>query len=454
MKYFFLAFKKWNDINGRANLKEFWYFVLFSFIFSILIGLVEILYYDIPADEIEDFSGGILSLIYSILLFIPNITLTIRRLHDVNKSGWNLLWSLTIIGILYVLFLNILKGSKGDNDYGSPSDNQPDYKNMNEDDKQKEDEVYNQINELVNRAKSEVDEEDLNENNLNKKNKSESFENNSNENNNYVKDTLTGEILKVNKEDYKKVVENYVDHTKNPALYRMPGLTGLQVYLKDRPNIKRIFEGLISYVDDGTSVREYLEKADLLNNEDSWIISGALLDISKFFKNILDKKEIPLIRKDYNTCIEAIKIFEEDGDIFNRTVWTDEELAVFYSLLCEIEWADGEMNKSPGFKYFVGNTITSLINNNMEEAMKADDSEKIMQIQALAENLYSPDQKHSIAIDYNRLSIPKKHHISHSVSFLLYENNHPKKVEMAQYFGVPFLNQEEFRDFLASTKKK
>ena len=312
MKYFFLAFKKWNDINGRANLKEFWYFVLFSFIFSFLIALVELLVIGMSGQEIpDDFSGGILSLIYSILLFIPNITITIRRLHDVNKSGWNLLWSLTIIGILYVLFLNILKGTKGDNDYGSPSNNQPDYKNMNEDDKQKEDEVYNQINELVNLAKSEVDKEDLNENNLNKKNKSESFENDSNENNYYVKDTVTGETHKVNKEDYKKVVEDYVDHTKDTALYKMPGLSGLQVYLKDRPNINRIFNEIINYVDDGNSVREYLEKANIIDNEDGWIIYGALLDISKFYKNLLDKKEIPIIRKDYNTCIEAIKILEE-----------------------------------------------------------------------------------------------------------------------------------------------
>ena len=121
MKYFFLAFKKWNDINGRANLREFWYFVLFSLIFSFLIGIVDGMLIYISGEEIADDSLGILSIIYSILIFIPNITITVRRLHDVNKSGWNLLWYITIIGMLFILILNVLKGTEGENKYGPPS---------------------------------------------------------------------------------------------------------------------------------------------------------------------------------------------------------------------------------------------------------------------------------------------------------------------------------------------
>ena len=200
MKYFILAFKKWNDINGRANLKEFWYYNLFSWIITfVLMGIDTIFINDVLISNLEmqpeDFEdGGLLVGFFYLINIIPGITVSIRRLHDVNKSGWNLLWSLTIIGIVYVIYLNILRGTKGDNDYGSPSNNRPDYKDMNEDDKQKEEEVYNKINELVSQVKSEVDEEELNEN------KSGSFENDSNENNYFVKDTVTGETLKVNKD--------------------------------------------------------------------------------------------------------------------------------------------------------------------------------------------------------------------------------------------------------------
>jgi uncharacterized membrane protein YhaH (DUF805 family) len=45
----------------------------------------------------------------------------VRRLHDVNKSGWNLLWAFTIIGIFYILYLEIKKGTDADNKYGAPS---------------------------------------------------------------------------------------------------------------------------------------------------------------------------------------------------------------------------------------------------------------------------------------------------------------------------------------------
>ena len=121
MKYFFLAFKKWNDINGRANLREFWYFVLFSIIFSFLISFFDVILLVVLGKEITDNSLGILGIIYSILIFIPNTTITVRRLHDVNKSGWNLLWYITIIGGLFILILNVLKGTAGDNKYGPPS---------------------------------------------------------------------------------------------------------------------------------------------------------------------------------------------------------------------------------------------------------------------------------------------------------------------------------------------
>lgn len=119
MKYFILAFKNWNKFNGRANQAEYWYFTLFYFIISIILSVVDfsLLGYD-PMDAT---SMGVLSGLFNIVCIIPSLSVTVRRLHDVNKSGWNMLWSLTIIGAFYVLYLEIIKGSEGDNDYGAPS---------------------------------------------------------------------------------------------------------------------------------------------------------------------------------------------------------------------------------------------------------------------------------------------------------------------------------------------
>ena len=72
-------------------------------------------------NPIDPTSLGISQVSFNLIVLIPSISVTIRRLHDVNKSGWNLLWYLTIIMTLYILYLNILKGTDGDNKYGSPS---------------------------------------------------------------------------------------------------------------------------------------------------------------------------------------------------------------------------------------------------------------------------------------------------------------------------------------------
>jgi hypothetical protein len=62
---------KYVDGKGRASRSEYWYFALFSF----LVGLA---------------TGGV----GDILLFLPSITVSVRRLHDIGKSAWALLWIL------------------------------------------------------------------------------------------------------------------------------------------------------------------------------------------------------------------------------------------------------------------------------------------------------------------------------------------------------------------------
>tara|TARA_Y100000991_G_scaffold204653_1_gene180335 strand:- start:1948 stop:2316 length:369 start_codon:yes stop_codon:yes gene_type:complete len=120
MKYFILGFKKWNDVSGRSNLKEFWYFTLFYLLFYLLFLLVDGLYLSSVGKNIFE-TPGLLESVFSLVCFVPSLTLTVRRLHDINKSGYHLLWYFTIIGILFVLIMNMLKGTEGDNNYGSPS---------------------------------------------------------------------------------------------------------------------------------------------------------------------------------------------------------------------------------------------------------------------------------------------------------------------------------------------
>lgn len=180
-----------------------------------------------------------------------------------------------------------------------------DYDKISDKDIQKEDEVYNLIDKLVTKTKKEYKEE----NKIDKKNNPKESENVSEEDY-YVKDTETGKILKVTEETAKKAAKDYQEHIQEANIYKNSGLEGLELYLKDRPNISRIFNQLINSVDNGYSVKEYLVEANFIGAEDSWVLFQGLKDISSFYKNQLKIKEIPVLRKDYNTCIEAIELLK------------------------------------------------------------------------------------------------------------------------------------------------
>ncbi len=107
MKWYLLAFKKYAVISGRSHRQEFWMFVLFNFIFSfgarILDGLLGTNYSDAkPMD------GGFISTLYSLVILVPSLSIAVRRLHDIGKSGWVYFWSMfaaIVAFIAYIVFL-------------------------------------------------------------------------------------------------------------------------------------------------------------------------------------------------------------------------------------------------------------------------------------------------------------------------------------------------------------
>ena len=110
MNYYLEVLKKYADFNGRARRSEYWYFILFSSIISVILSI---------ATSGTSMLKIIISL-YSLAVFVPSIAVGVRRMHDVNKSGWFL-----IIPI-YNLILACTKGTDGPNEYGNDPKN-PDY---------------------------------------------------------------------------------------------------------------------------------------------------------------------------------------------------------------------------------------------------------------------------------------------------------------------------------------
>lgn len=115
MNWYLMALKKGLTFRGRSRRKEFWYFVLISLLVSIALSFIDGMlgWYDLQAGI------GILSGIYSLLIILPNIALSVRRLHDTNRSGWWILLVLIpIIGFLVLLYFCVKNGTSGQNDFG------------------------------------------------------------------------------------------------------------------------------------------------------------------------------------------------------------------------------------------------------------------------------------------------------------------------------------------------
>lgn len=106
MKYYLMALARWNDFKGVSNRKEYWYFVLFNFIFGAFLSIFKN-YFLLPY------------VVYALIVFIPGVSLSVRRLHDVGVSGWWLfVLFIPYIGILILFVLYILP-TKIENKYNN-----------------------------------------------------------------------------------------------------------------------------------------------------------------------------------------------------------------------------------------------------------------------------------------------------------------------------------------------
>ncbi len=115
MKWYLEVMKKYAVFSGRARRKEYWMFVLFNIIFAIAAVILD----NILGIAIENVGYGPIYLLYVLAVLLPGLGVTIRRLHDVGKSGWFIFISLIpIIGGLWLLVIFCTDGNPGDNKYG------------------------------------------------------------------------------------------------------------------------------------------------------------------------------------------------------------------------------------------------------------------------------------------------------------------------------------------------
>jgi uncharacterized membrane protein YhaH (DUF805 family) len=105
------GFRNYATFSGRATRSEYWFWVLFTLLVG---GAAAVL--DSAIFASSDVSP--LNSLFSILTFLPSLAVSIRRLHDIERTGWWWLLGFTIIGIFVLIYWFCKMGTRGPNRYG------------------------------------------------------------------------------------------------------------------------------------------------------------------------------------------------------------------------------------------------------------------------------------------------------------------------------------------------
>ena len=106
------------NLDGRASRSEYWWFVLFNLIVNIVTFVI-----DSTLGTMVTYDMGYVGLIALLALLLPNVSVSVRRLHDIGKSGWWILIGIipivNFIGIFVILVFTLMEGEEHPNQYGN-----------------------------------------------------------------------------------------------------------------------------------------------------------------------------------------------------------------------------------------------------------------------------------------------------------------------------------------------
>ena len=111
-----ICLNKYAEFTGRAPRSELWWWLLFTLMLDIGVTIIA---YLLDAPGGGHFFLHTLRGLLALALLLPGLGVAVRRMHDINKSGWWLLLALVpVFGAIVVLIFYCLPGTPGANRFG------------------------------------------------------------------------------------------------------------------------------------------------------------------------------------------------------------------------------------------------------------------------------------------------------------------------------------------------
>lgn len=120
MYWFSSAMMKCFQYSGRSSRKEYWYFFLACIVLALFVGFLQgIVNGTAHAQGQTVRSGAFLIRVFQLLILLPSISITVRRLHDTGRSGWWILIGfIPVLGLIIQLVWMAQRGTTGSNRFG------------------------------------------------------------------------------------------------------------------------------------------------------------------------------------------------------------------------------------------------------------------------------------------------------------------------------------------------
>jgi uncharacterized membrane protein YhaH (DUF805 family) len=99
------VYSDYANFSGRARRSEYWWWALYMLITGVVLALID--------------GGGVLSGLWSLAHLLPGLGVAVRRLHDIDRSGWWFLVGLIpLVGAIVLIVFFATRGTPGPNRFG------------------------------------------------------------------------------------------------------------------------------------------------------------------------------------------------------------------------------------------------------------------------------------------------------------------------------------------------